>query len=99
MQFPHVFLAIGTTLGLLILTGETYYHPGVKMFKLRRGGKSLAVLLLALLAAALTAVLIMYLGGLHEKFTQTVNNLKPDKGERTGRFACFETPAASLRYS
>ena len=81
MQFPHVFLAIGTTLGFLILTVETYFHPGVKTSKLMRCGKSLVVLLLALLAAALTAVLIMYWGGFYTTFTETVNHLKPEEGD------------------
>ena len=87
LQFPHIFLAIGTTLGFLILTVETYY-PGAEMSKLRRGGKSLAALLLALLAAGLTAVLSMYWGGyldrttgVHTTFIQTINNLKLHEGE------------------
>ena len=59
LQLPHVLLAIGTTVGFLILTIETFYS-GFKMSKLRRGGRSLAALLLALLAAGLSTVLILW---------------------------------------
>ena len=89
MQFPHIFLAIGTTLGFLILSVETY-NPGVKTSKLRRCGKSVAALLLALLAAGLTTVLILYWGGSLDRTTgvyttviQTINNLKLEEGENS----------------
>ena len=88
LQLPHVLLATGTAVGFLILTVETFYS-GFKMSKLRRGGRSLAALLLALLAAGLSTVLILYIGDYYDKLNETVNNLKPEEGEATRRFAYF----------
>ena len=88
LQLPHVLLATGTAVGFLILTVETFYS-GFKMSKLRRGGRSLAALLLALLAAGLSTVLILYIGKYYDKLNETVNNLKPEEGEATRRFAYF----------
>ena len=59
LQFPHLILAVGAALGFLILAVETACS-GVDMPKLKTGCKRLATLLLALLAVALTSVLIMY---------------------------------------
>ena len=62
-----------------------------------RCGKSLAVLLLALLAAALTAVLIMYWGGFYTTFTETVNHLKPEEGDGIRWFAYFTKYSFTLK--
>ena len=80
LQFPHVLLAFGATLGFLILNVESLYLSS-KISNLKRRSKSLAALLLALLAAGLTIVMVLYWGSVNKEFTEIVNSLTPESDE------------------